>query len=236
MDTLTRAYRAQNVALRAQTIRDLQKLWPALDFRQLERTYPAWFSGVSVLLRRDRSRSAALASLYLRAHRLQAGIPGEPDLRLAEALLPAEQVATSLRVTTIVAVRRSQAAGKSIEQARLDAFVQSTGAVSRMVLNAGRDTVIHTALADPKTKGWRRVTSSGCDFCKMLASRGAVYSEANVRFASHDHCVCSAEPAYGGESLKVDAFRPSARRFASEEAHAANNARIREWIRTHNVG
>lgn len=195
MDTLTRNYRAQNIALRAQTIRDLQKLWPALDWRDLDRTYPAWFAGASALIARDRTRSAGLASLYLKAHRLQAGIPGEPAVRLAGAA-PAEQVATALRVTTLVALKRSAFAGKTAEMAMRDAFVQSSGAATRLVLDAGRDTIRQTTAADPRTAGWRRVTSGGCDFCRMLAGRGEVYTEASADFASHDHCACSAEPVY----------------------------------------
>ena len=195
MDTLTRQYRAQNLALRAQTLRDLQKLWPALDWRDLERTYPAWFAATSTLIQRDRTRSAGLASLYLKAHRLQAGVPGDVAVRLAGAA-PAEQVATAMRVTTLVAVKRSTMAGKTAELAMRDAFVQSSGAATRLVLDAGRDTIRNTAVADPRTEGWRRVTSGGCDFCRMLAGRGAVYREDTADFASHDHCACSAEPVY----------------------------------------
>lgn len=195
MDTLTRAYRAQNLALRAATLRDLQRLWPALRYGELERTFPAWFAGASAVVARDRTRSAGLASLYLRAHRLNAGVPGEPSVRLVTGL-PAEQLATSLRVTTLVAIKRSTLAGKTAEKAMVDAFVQSSGAATRLVLNAGRDTIRETTVNDPRTAGWRRVTAGGCDFCRMLSGRGSVYREATADFASHDHCACSAEPVY----------------------------------------
>jgi hypothetical protein len=109
---------------------------------------------------------------------------------------PAEQVATALRVTTLVAIKKSTMAGKTAELAMRDAFVQSSGAATRLVLDAGRDTIRQTTVADPRTAGWQRVTSGGCDFCAMLAGRGAVYSEATADFASHDHCACSAEPVY----------------------------------------
>lgn len=195
MDTLTQNYRSQNIALRAQTIRDLQNLWPALDWRDLSRTYPAWFTGASALIVRDRARAASLAGVYLKAHRLQAGIGGTLSVELAPRA-PAEQVSTTLRVTTLVAIKRSTLAGKSAEKAMLDAFVTSSGAATRLVLNAGRDTVRATAIADPRTAGWQRVTSGGCDFCTMLAGRGSVYTEATADFESHDHCACSAEPVY----------------------------------------
>jgi hypothetical protein len=195
VDTLTRNYRAQNLALRAQTVRDLQRIWPALDWRNLERTYPAWFAAAATLVQRDRTRSAGLASLYLKAHRLQAGIPGAPNVVLAGAA-PAEQVATSLYVTTVVAVKKSTMAGKTAQQAMTDAFVQSAGAATRLVLDAGRDTIRKTTTNDPRTRGWQRVTSGGCAFCEMLAGRGSVYTEESADFASHDHCACTAEPVY----------------------------------------
>lgn len=194
MDAITRNYRAQNLALRAQTIRDLQRVWPALDWRDLERTYPAFFAGAAALVNRDGIRAAGLASLYLKAHRLQAGVPG--DLAVKMSTVPPEKLATSLRVTTVVAIKRSMLAGKPVEAAMTDAFVQAAGAASRLVLDAGRDTIRRTTVADPRTRGWQRVTSGGCDFCSMLAGRGAVYTEATADFASHDHCACSAEPVY----------------------------------------
>jgi hypothetical protein len=194
MDTLTRQYRAQNLALRAQTIRDLQRLWPALSYDDLARTFPAWFAGASALVTRDATRAAGLASLYLRAHRMAAGVPGDPSVKLAG--VAGEKMSTALRVTTLVAIKRSTLAGKTAEQAMIDAFVQSSGAATRLVLDAGRDTVRQTAVADPRTAGWQRVTSGGCDFCRMLAGRGSVYSESTADFESHDHCACSAQPVY----------------------------------------
>lgn len=195
MDALTRRYREQNLALRAQTLRDLQRIWPALDWRRLEDTYPAWFSAAAALVARDRVRTAGLASLYLKAHRLAAGIPGTPQIRLAGPVDGA-QLDTSLRVTTLVAIKRSTLAGKPAEAAMRNAFVTSSGAATRIVLDAGRDTIRQTTTTDPRTRGWARVTSGGCAFCEMLAGRGSVYTESSADFASHDHCACSAEPVY----------------------------------------
>lgn len=49
--------------------------------------------------------------------------------------------------------------------------------------------------------GWRRVSSgSGCSFCAMLESRGAVYRrERSARFQAHDGCSCTAEPVWRRE-------------------------------------
>lgn len=190
---VTQAYRRQSLALRAQTLRDLQKLWPALDFHDLEHTYLAWFTGASTLIQRDRSRAAGLASLYLRAHRVAAGVAGVPRVHLAGPA-PAGQLATSLLVTTVVAIKRSVSAGKLAEQAMADAFVQSSGSATRLVLAAGRETVTETTKADPHTAGWQRVTSgTGCAFCR---ERAGISITSDVVFEAHDHCACSAEPVY----------------------------------------
>lgn len=52
-----------------------------------------------------------------------------------------------------------------------------TGSVQRLVLQAGRDTVMESAWADNVTTGVARVPRglNTCDFCIMLASRGPVY-------------------------------------------------------------
>jgi hypothetical protein len=62
----------------------------------------------------------------------------------------------------------------------------------------------------------------------MLIGRGAVYSEATADFAAHDHCKCSAVPAFDGEPRPVKPFTPSLR-----EATDADRARVREYLATH---
>jgi hypothetical protein len=71
-----------------------------------------------------------------------------------------------------------------------------TGGLQRIVANADRQTVMGSATADPKAVGWKRVGGGDCDFCRMLISRGAVYSEATAHFQSHDNCKCSAVPEW----------------------------------------
>lgn len=194
-DRLTLEHRRQTLALRAATIRDLQRLWPALDLANLDGTFPVWLSGVGTLVTRDRGRAAGLAAAYLTAHRDAAGVPGSPEIRLAPQIA-ADRLETSLRVTSIVAIRRGLGAGFSPEKALTNAFVQSSGAATRFVLEAGRETIRRTSLVDSRARGWQRVTVGGCNFCQMLAGRGAVYSDATVDFRAHDHCGCTAEPVY----------------------------------------
>lgn len=70
------------------------------------------------------------------------------------------------------------------------------GGSQRRVANYSRLTVTDSSVADPGARGWRRTGLGGCDFCRMLLGRGAVYSEASAAFDAHDHCRCGAEPAF----------------------------------------
>lgn len=193
---LTQAFRAQQLHLRAVTVRDLLTLWPALDPARLDSTYPAWAQAVTVLTQANRAASAASAAQYLTAFRLLKRVEGAPAPVL-ETVAPAEQVASSLLVTSVVAVKKSMLAGQPLDKAMSNAFVQSSGAVSRLVLDGGRQTVLSSLKVDHRAHGWQRETSGrACDFCQMLAGRGAVYSADSGDFPAHDHCSCTAEPVY----------------------------------------
>lgn len=61
---------------------------------------------------------------------------------------------------------------------------------------AYRDTILGNRRLDAEAVGWRRITSGGCKFCRMLADRGAVYKATAARFAAHTSCHCSAEPVF----------------------------------------
>lgn len=228
---LSAVHRDAQLRLRASTLKDLLKLWPALDWQAIEATYPTWFTGVSALISRDRAASAHLAGAYVRAFRQLEGVPGQVSILLQSPAV-AEQVATSMRVTSAVSFKRGVSAGMSTEAAAANAFVANAGAVARLVLDGGRGTIQKTLAADEHASGWRRLVSSrGCDFCGMLAGRGAVYSAATADFSSHDHCACMAEPAYDVGLREVQDYTPSPRKLTDPDAERARKDRTREWMR-----
>lgn len=104
------------------------------------------------------------------------------------------------------------------------------GGLQKRIANGSRYTITTSSIADPHADGWQRVGSGECAFCSMLIGRGAVYSEASADFASHDHCNCSAEPAFGGQPRPVKPYTPSQRR-RSESTRTADSARARAWMR-----
>lgn len=104
------------------------------------------------------------------------------------------------------------------------------GGLTKRVMQAANRTVMGAAQADPRADGWQRVARGGCDFCRVLAGRGAVYTRESADFAAHNSCRCVATVAWTGEERPVQAYTPSARGTT-----AADRARVREWIATHDI-
>ncbi|MUL44473.1 hypothetical protein FZI85_17265 [Mycobacterium sp. CBMA293] len=101
------------------------------------------------------------------------------------------------------------------------------GGLQLRVTNSARETVMSSSLADPQAVGWQRVASTGgCGWCQMLAGRGFVYSQKSVKFGAHDHCHCSATPAFGGEPLPVKPYVPTSRNISD-----ADRERAKAWIK-----
>lgn len=184
----TRQFRRDVDELLRSLVTDWGRLWPALDLAALDASFPRWAVAAAVLTGEWRATAVALAVEYL------GELSDFPPV--AAGPLPPEQFTTSMRVTTVVAVKRAMIAGRSVTEASGAAFSLSSGSVSRLVLNGSRETVMRTSVADPECRGWRRVGDGGCDFCLMLIGRGAVYSESSADFPSHGGCRCAAEPAY----------------------------------------
>lgn len=105
------------------------------------------------------------------------------------------------------------------------------GGLQRRIANSSREVIRLSSIEDPAAKGWQRSTSGGCEFCRMLAARGAVYSDRTVDFSSHDHCNCVAVPAFNGFPKPVQPFTPSTR-----DVTDADRARVRRFMATHDAG
>jgi hypothetical protein len=192
----TGSHRAQQLLLRAATISALRRLWPLVDWSRVDESFPGFLTAAAALITRNRATSAGLSARYLRVLRRAAGIPGEPVVVLAGPV-PAAQLAASLRVSTVVAVKNAATAGTPPVEAMAAALTLAEGAAARLVLDGGRDTVTATVRGDRAAVGFQRVLGgAGCDFCRMLADRGAVYKEATADFLSHDRCGCTPEPVY----------------------------------------
>lgn len=106
------------------------------------------------------------------------------------------------------------------------------GGLQLRIADAARNTITFSSIRDPQAVGWQRVaTANGCAFCRMLAARGAVYSESTVDFAAHDHCFCVAAPAFDGRAVPVKPYKVSQHTVSD-----ADRARVRAYLAEHPTG
>lgn len=92
-----------------------------------------------------------------------------------------------------------------------------------------RDTILTNRRRDPSAVGWRRITNGGCRFCRMLAEKGAVYSDSTARFAAHGSCKCTAQPVFSTDDFGEEA---SALQYVASKRTrtAAEKAKLREYL------
>lgn len=197
---LTEQHRQTQLQIRAQALRDFALLWPI--WKGDEQSFAELVAAALVLVRAYRRLSSTAAATYYEAFRSAARAAGVATPTLAAAI-PDAQVATSLYVTGRDALRIALNAGQTADGARSTALVRAGGAVSRHIVDAGRQTILDSVAADPHAVGWARVTDGDpCYFCLTLASRGAVYkSEQSASFQAHDHCGCTAMPVFEGTEI-----------------------------------
>ncbi len=193
---LTERHRTAQLALRALALRQVLEIWPAFNVEDAARSWPAVEAALLAVIGERRAVSASLAAGYFEAFRRAEGIGGVA--RPVLAAFDEDAVArarTSLRVTGYVTVERLRTL-KHPDPGRV-ALVRASGAVTRHVLAGGRETLLASVRADRRARGWARVTSAEpCEFCSMLAARGAVYTATSGAFQAHDHCGCGLEPGY----------------------------------------
>lgn len=193
---LTVQHRSAQLALRAVTLRQVLRVWPAFDPEHIATSWPPVETALMSVIGQRRKDSATIAAGYFEAFRAAERIGGTAAPVLSAFDVGATARAeTSLQVTGYVTTERLTAL-RHPDPART-ALVRVSGAVARHVLDGGRETLLASVRADRRALGWARATSGNpCSFCAMLASRGPAYGERTGDFQSHDHCACSLEPVY----------------------------------------
>jgi hypothetical protein len=208
---LTERLRRQQIALRAQFLRELHKVWPLLDPVRLDATAASWLSLVLDLVIGFRTQSATLSLVYYDKFRsAETGLPAFHADHLADLIRPnLDAIRTSLIVTGPVKIKHDTALGRDLKDIGRQALVSVSGAASRHVLNGGRDAIDTAVASDTRSVGFvRTLGPKPCYFCAMLASRGPVYlteetalrttvrSERGPGQKYHDNCMCGAEPMF----------------------------------------
>lgn len=181
----------------------LREAWPLLDPHNLKGTIPALVHAVRAIVQQFGSASSAAALDYYRQQRTAAGVTGRaPSLRLAPAPSDSD---VEIAVRSAVSGLYGTVTPESVQTAQ----GALEDAVSQLVLDRSRRTIIDATARDPEAKGWARITEPGaCSFCIMLALRhgkGMLYpSKRAASFKAHrkrangagGECRCHAEPVF----------------------------------------
>lgn len=186
------AGKAAQGLISAAAMRDAAKLWPLLDARRLDVTFPAWLRAMMLLIRQYHSQSSlAAGAAYRQAREMHTESPAPRSLvRVAPA--PAEEwVSKALGFSGPGMLSRDTVQPNT-------ALSTTLGTTARIVQDGGRTTTIDTIHADPVAVGWYRVTDGHpCSFCALLASRGVAYKvQKQASFEAHNLCGCTAAPAF----------------------------------------
>ncbi|TGB13848.1 hypothetical protein [Streptomyces sp. MZ04] len=215
-------WRAAQAGLTTLLLRDLHGVRRLINPNRLQVTVPTWIEAVIAVVARYADVSATLAADFYDGERDAAGVPGSFTAPLADPP-PDDQVGASLRWATKDLWPRDEADATLAQQepldARLEAAMSKTdGAIDRLVLNAGRQTVREAVEQDRGAVAYARAAAlSCCSFCALMSSRGAVYKDrgavgedANDRFVGddsvikfHNFCRCQPLPVFRGQAFEL---------------------------------
>lgn len=192
VDTLTAEHRSKQLLLRRRTITQTKALVPLLKWDDLDGSFSHLERAMRPVVAKNLNTSAGLSATYVKALRAKRGPGGRIDI--PRATLNSDQFTTSLRVTSVVAAKNAASRGLAGDLAMQNVSVLASNAMTRLVLNGGRETILDVVRSD-EARYARILGGSGCDFCRMLADRGAVYLTADTaEFEPHDKCGCTPEP------------------------------------------
>lgn len=188
--------------------REFLKTLPSkVTFEDLRPKFDGWAKNKAFpLAQSGRDLATRNGVAYFAAFREAEGIRGGARARAAKAMTY-EQFLVGMRATLLTSLaggmRRANHAEDAaqaalyLDEASDMALSGASGSLIRNVLDGDRETVLDSIRTDKVAKGYARVTDSNpCDFCEMLAGRGAVFGEESADFEAHDKCACSAEPSF----------------------------------------
>ena len=196
---LTDRHRRGQVRLGAGAVVESLAAWRLLDLADLDASTPTWLAVQVGLMRQRYATSADLAERYLvdfRAAEIgtSSGVVVRPTFN--EAAATATLLGNGPRLTKMLIGR-----GADPEAAFARASREVLGRTQKWALAGGRQTVMASARANPRTRRWRRVSDgSPCAFCAMLVSRSLVRAgtyRTPPDFKTHLKCGCTAEEEYG---------------------------------------
>lgn len=214
MDQLTFPQVSNNPVTQAhyQTIRglsaSLERAFRSNQIMQIEKASAAYKRAYAALVQEYGSAAVALNVNYYEDMRAAAGL-GRARVTVPP---PISREAVDQALAEVLAP------GVGTTQFRAE------GTAQKLVADTGKNALISAIMADDKVQRWARVASpAGCAFCRMIATRGAVYkSDATAGFEAHNKCNCTVEPVYNPKS-----YEPTASTRADQALYAESTRGVR---------
>jgi hypothetical protein len=238
-------YRREQALIAAVLTRDLLRLLKNMfNPADAGSSWAATRIAVANLIRARRRQSIDLAARFYPTARSRAGVHS-PFAVASPMDLPDDRLMTNIDVTGIGMYQRALKAGATEAKAVERAGVTLSGTGSRLVLEGGRSTVDETVRTDPAAIGWMRITDGDpCSWCAMLASRGAVYKNAQTagqaknahfvgegEFKWHDHCGCTAAPVWSHDDPRLDHADALYEQWLQHTQGYSGNDAVNAWRR-----
>jgi hypothetical protein len=202
-------HRVEQAALVSLIARLVAHAWATLlDPHNLKGSTPRLTAAIEAIVKQYGAASAAHALSSYRSQRRAAGIVGRPALRMPQA--PSHDVIEGTVENTLHSLY-----GPVTPETEARVQDALTSEVEQLVLHQGRDALINATQSDKEAKGWARVTEpDACSFCRLLATRGAVYkTRESGDFRAHTKkpdgsggtCRCNVEPVFNAFEMTAQA-------------------------------
>jgi len=191
-------------------VRDMKGLRRLIIPSRLQESVPDWIEAVRALVDQYGAASASLAADYYEAERVAAAVTGRFTVPLVKSP-PDEQVNNGLRWATKDVWERdpedpatTDAQREPLETRLAQAEKKAEAVAQKLVTDQGRGTVREAVRRDRMATAWARSAALGaCAFCKLLATRGAVYKQDTADFRAHDGCHCGVVPVFRGQRFEL---------------------------------
>lgn len=230
------------------SLADLGMVLGALSWRDRRAATDVLLATVPAIVRQWGAVGAQVSAVFyaeLRAEAIRMALDGgvsAPGLvsTRPRSVLPARPVAVE---SAEALVRWSTEPVWALDDVADDALVEAVdaatsrvqGGVVRRTLEPARETMIEAARTDDLDVKFQRVARAGaCDFCRMLASRGAVYhtdvtagkdTVTGQMLRWHDRCKCRVEPVFVvSDRTRLGESKLARRRYSALQAAQAERA------------
>lgn len=228
--------RAAQRGLSRLLIRDVRGLRRLIIPSRLQATVPTWIDAMNTVIGQHARTASSLAADFYDAERVAARVTGTFTVPLPDSP-PQQQVEMSLRWATKDLWPRdpddpkTTTAQKQPLEVRLEqAEKKAERAATKLVADQGRGTVQGAVQRDRRATAWARTAAlNACYFCKLLASRGAIYKRETVDFRAHDGCQCMALPVFAGQKFELSSHASEWARLYQEYAAPYSGDQLRRF-------